>query len=82
MITSNASLHKSVDWVIIALYLALLVCGWFSVCGASYTYGEPDFLGMDTRAGTGAHGLPHADAAAAAAELPLQSACHPRLAAP
>ena len=51
MITSNASLHKSVDWVIIALYLALLVCGWFSVCGASYTYGEPDFLGMDTRAG-------------------------------
>ena len=51
MITRNASLYKSVDWVIIALYLVLVICGWFSVCGASYTYGEPDFFGPDTRAG-------------------------------
>ena len=47
----NVRLYKSVDWVIILLYLALVICGWFSVCGASYTYGEPDFLGLDTRAG-------------------------------
>ena len=51
MITRNASLYKSVDWVIIALYLVLVICGWFSVCGASYTYGEPDFFGPETRAG-------------------------------
>ena len=51
MITRNASLYKSADWVIIALYLVLVICGWFSVCGASYTYGEPDFFGPDTRAG-------------------------------
>ncbi len=49
--TRNVKLYKSVDWAIILLYLTLVVCGWFSVCGASYTYGEPDFLGMDTRAG-------------------------------
>ena len=51
MITRNASLYKSADWVIIALYLVLVICGWFSVCGASYTYGEPDFFGPETRAG-------------------------------
>lgn len=51
MVTKNVSFIKSVDWVIIALYLVLVVCGWFSICGASYTYGEPDFLGFDTRAG-------------------------------
>lgn len=51
MITRNASLFKSVDWITIVLYLLLVTCGWFSVCGASYTYGEPDFFGFDTRAG-------------------------------
>lgn len=51
MITRNASLIKSVDWITITFYLLLLVCGWFSVCGASYTYGELDFLSFDTRAG-------------------------------
>ena len=49
--TRNVSLYKSVDWTIILLYLVLVVCGWFSVCGASYTYDEPDFLSLDTRAG-------------------------------
>lgn len=51
MVTRNVSFIKSVDWVIIALYLVLVICGWFSICGASYTYGEPDFLSFDTRAG-------------------------------
>lgn len=51
MVTKNVSFIKSVDWVIIALYLVLVICGWFSICGASYTYGEPDFLSLDTRAG-------------------------------
>lgn len=51
MITRNGSLFRSVDWIIIALYLVLVICGWFSVCGASYTFGEPDFLSFDTRAG-------------------------------
>lgn len=45
------SIWKAVDWWTIGLYLILLVCGWFSVCGASYDYGEPNFLDLGTRAG-------------------------------
>ena len=42
---------KNVDWWTIGLYLILVICGWFSVCGASYDYGEPNFLDITTRAG-------------------------------
>lgn len=35
----------------VGLYLVLVVLGWFSVCGASYDYGEPDFFDFSTRAG-------------------------------
>ena len=45
------SLWKTVDWWTIALYVILVMCGWFSVCGASYDYGDPDFLDITTRAG-------------------------------
>lgn len=45
------SIWKAVDWWTIGLYLILLVCGWFSVCGASYDYGEPNFLDFGTRSG-------------------------------
>lgn len=51
MATRNVSVWKSVDWPTIVLYLILVVCGWFSVCGASYTYGEVDFFSFDSRAG-------------------------------
>ena len=42
---------KSVDWWTVSLYLILVTCGWFSVCGASYDYGEPNFFDLTTRAG-------------------------------
>lgn len=45
------SLWKSVDWWTIALYILLVTCGWFSVCGASYDYGDPNFFDLSTRAG-------------------------------
>ena len=45
------SLWKTVDWWTIALYAALVICGWFSICGASYDYGEPDFFDLATRSG-------------------------------
>lgn len=45
------SIWSSIDWVTIGLYLALVICGWFSVCGASYDYGDPNFLDIGTRAG-------------------------------
>jgi rod shape determining protein RodA len=42
---------KSVDWWTVAVYVALVVFGWFSVCGASYDYSDMDFLSFSTRAG-------------------------------
>ena len=29
-------------------YLMLIVFGWFSICGASYDYGDRDFLDFST----------------------------------
>lgn len=51
MVTRSDSLWKTLDWVTIVVYLLLIVGGWFSVCGASYDYGERDFLDFSTRAG-------------------------------
>src|SRR5574344_2141968 len=45
------SVLGSLDWWTIGLYLALLVFGWFSVCGASYTFGETDIFSLSTRSG-------------------------------
>lgn len=48
---TNDSIWKSVDWMTIGIYLMLVIFGWFSICGASYDYGEMNFLSFDTRAG-------------------------------
>lgn len=45
------SIWKSIDWITILLYLVLVTCGWFSICGASYTYGETDLFSFDSRSG-------------------------------
>lgn len=45
------SIWKTVDWWTIALYVILVMCGWLSICGASYDYGDPDFFSLSTRAG-------------------------------
>lgn len=42
---------RSLDWWTIGIYIALLACGWLSVCGASHTYGDPDIFSLDTRSG-------------------------------
>ena len=43
---------QSLDYVTIILYIVLLVCGWFSVCGASYELGSNvDLFSLDTRSG-------------------------------
>ena len=44
MAYTNDSIWKSVDWMTICIYLMLVIFGWFSVCGASYDYGEMIFL--------------------------------------
>ncbi|MCR4773947.1 MAG: rod shape-determining protein RodA [Prevotella sp.] len=53
MVQSDKSQNilRSLDWWTIAIYVALLIFGWISVCGASYTYGETDILSLDTRSG-------------------------------
>jgi rod shape determining protein RodA len=51
MVTRKDSLWKTLDWVTVVIYLLLIVAGWFSVCGASYDYGDRDFLDFSTRAG-------------------------------
>ena len=39
------------DWVILLLYVVLLVCGWFSICGASHEIGDTDFFAWSARTG-------------------------------
>jgi len=48
---TNGNMWKSVDWWTVAIYVALVVFGWFSVCGASYDYSDMDFFSFGTRAG-------------------------------
>lgn len=45
------SILASLDWWTVAIYLALLIFGWLSVCGASYTYGDTDIFSLSTRSG-------------------------------
>ncbi len=49
--TRSVSLWKSIDWITVLLFVMLVVCGWFSICGASYDYGEREFFDFSTRAG-------------------------------
>ncbi len=45
------SIFRSLDWTTICLYVVLATWGWFSVCGASYDFSNPDVFGMDTNSG-------------------------------
>lgn len=47
----NTSVLKSIDWITISLYLALLAFGWISVCGASYSFDNVNIFSLDTRSG-------------------------------
>ena len=51
MAYTKDSMVKSVDWVTVVIYLALVLLGWISICGASYDYGDMDFFSLDTRSG-------------------------------
>jgi len=51
MAYTNDSLVKSIDWITIVIYLALVLLGWISICGACYDYGEMNLFGFDTNSG-------------------------------
>lgn len=40
------SVLASLDWWTIGIYLALLIFGWVSVCGASYNYGDNEIFSI------------------------------------
>ncbi len=42
---------RSVDWFTIVLYFILVVCGWLSICGASYDFGDTNFLSFSSNPG-------------------------------
>ena len=41
----------SLDWMTIGFYLILVTWGWFSICGASYDFNNPDILSFSTNSG-------------------------------
>ena len=47
----QTSVLRAIDWWTVAIYIALLIFGWVSVCGASYTYGDTDIFSLSTRSG-------------------------------
>lgn len=49
--SKKQNIWKSIDWITVFLYLVLVTCGWFSICGASYTYGETDLFSFESRSG-------------------------------
>lgn len=49
--TKPTGVLANLDWWTIAIYLMLLIFGWFSVCGASYTYGDNNIFSLDSRSG-------------------------------
>lgn len=42
-------LYQSVDWFTIALYVIMVIAGWFSICGASYDFGEGTLFATGSR---------------------------------
>ena len=51
MAIRNVNLWRSIDWVTIVLYFVLVTFGWLSICGATYDFGDPDFLRFGTFTG-------------------------------
>ncbi|MCF0192202.1 MAG: FtsW/RodA/SpoVE family cell cycle protein, partial [Prevotella sp.] len=47
----HTNIFRSVDWITIGLYMAMLFFGWLSVCGASYNFGDEAVFSMDARSG-------------------------------
>ena len=51
MAIRNVNLWRSIDWLTVILYFVLVTFGWLSICGATYDFGDPDFLSFGTHTG-------------------------------
>lgn len=47
----NVDIFGSIDWLTILIVLSIMVCGWFSICGASADLENPDLFSFATRPG-------------------------------
>lgn len=45
----TSQLWKSIDWTSIIIYLVLIVAGWFTICGASYSLDIDELLAWGSR---------------------------------
>jgi rod shape determining protein RodA len=47
----NDNIRGKLDWLTILLVAVIMVCGWFSICGASADLENPDLFSFSTRPG-------------------------------
>jgi rod shape determining protein RodA len=47
----RTKIGNSIDWITVALYLLLVIAGWFSIYAASYNYDQISILDLSGRAG-------------------------------
>ena len=47
----NVDILGRLDWLTVLLVVAIMVCGWFSICGASAAMENPDLFSFATRPG-------------------------------
>ena len=45
------SIFRTIDWWVVGIYFLMLIFGWFSICGASYTYGDSQLFDLSSRSG-------------------------------
>lgn len=45
------NMFSALDWWVVGIYLLLMIFGWISICGASYTYEENTLFSLDSRSG-------------------------------
>ena len=51
MAKRNANIIGKLDWLTVLLVATIMVCGWFSICGASADLDNPDLFSFATRPG-------------------------------
>ena len=49
--SSRPSVFRALDWWMIGIYFAMLIFGWISICGASFSYGDTDLFSLTSRSG-------------------------------
>ncbi|MBO7259907.1 MAG: rod shape-determining protein RodA [Bacteroidaceae bacterium] len=51
MVTKRVNILSNIDWLTVALYIIVMICGWLSICGAASDVDATQLLSMSTRPG-------------------------------